>query len=109
MIVDPSSCMYSYRTTIFTEYSILVKTHEDLGNYEFSSKFTYNHYRMAWYAFTQLLDVDLQQGFVCNICGDNPRRVIMDATSLSFRKDFDPWKNFLAEPTKTETKLKEKR
>ena len=33
----------------------------------------------------------------------------MDATSLSFRKDYDPWKNFLSDSIKNESKLKEKR
>ena len=94
---------------MFTEYSILVKTHEDLGNYDFSSQFTYNHFRMAWYAFIQLLDIDFNQSFMCNICGCDPKRVIMDATSLSFRKDYDPWKNFLSDSIKNESKLKEKR
>lgn len=95
---------------MFTEYSVLVKTHEDLGNHTFSSQFLYNHFRMAWYGFIQLLDVKLDQGFVCNICGSNPKRVIMDATTLSFRKDFDPWKNFLSDSIKNESaKLKGKR
>lgn len=94
---------------MFTEYTILCKTQEDLGNEEFSSTFSYNHFRMAWYAFAQLLDIDLSEGFMCTICGDHPGTVIMDATTLSFRKDFDPWKKFLCSSMKSETKIKRQR
>lgn len=94
---------------MFTEYSVLVKTHEDLGDHSFSSKFTYNHFRMSWYGFVQLLDIQLNEGFVCTICGTNPTRVIMDATSLSFRNDFDPWKSFLGDSIKNGSKTKGKR
>ncbi len=57
---------------MFTEYTILCKTQEDLGNEDFSTKFSYNHFRMAWYAFARLLDIDLSEGFMCTTCGDHP-------------------------------------
>ena len=91
---------------MFTEYTILCTTQEDLGNHSFSSKFSYNHFR---YAFAQLLDIDLCEGFTCTTCGDHPGTVIMDATTLSFRKDFDPWNNFLRSSIKSETKIKRQR
>jgi hypothetical protein len=64
---------------------------------------------MAWYAFARLLDIDLSEGFICTTCGDHPSVVIMDATTLSFRKDFNPWKNFLKSYRKDETKIKRQR
>ena len=94
---------------MFTEYSVLLVLHKDLGNDSFSSKFSYNHFRMAWYGYTQLLDIDLKKGFLCNICEKHPQRVIMDATTLSFRKDFDPWCNFLTDSKKKEIASKGKR
>ena len=91
------------RSTTYTEYSTMVKIHEDLGNKLFSKIFSYNHYRLAWHAFLHLLDIDMQSGFMCPICEDCPSEVVMDATSLSFRKDFDP---LLEQDIKPEEKLR---
>lgn len=77
------------RSTIYTEYSTLCKFHEDLGSKQFSYSFSYNQYRLAWYSFLHLLDIDMESGFMCPLCKDSPSAVVMDATSLSFRKDFD--------------------
>ena len=94
---------------MFTEYTVLRAMQEDRGNSSFASNFSYNHFRMAWYGFLQLLDIDLCEGFMCTTCGDHPDIVIMDATSLSFRKDFDPWKNLLNYSVKNETRIKQQR
>ena len=80
------------RTTIYTQYCVLVKAHEEAGNQHMKKTFTYNHYRFSWYAFLDLLNMDLKQGFMCSHCECQPEIVIMDATSLSFRKEFIPWK-----------------
>ena len=57
---------YSFdRTTIHTEYNVLIKAHDFSG------------------------------GFQCAICGPHPQAIIMDATALSFRKDLDFWKEEL--------------
>ena len=75
---------FFYRSIIYTEYSTLQTLH--LGNKQFSNIFSYNQYRLAWYSFLHLLDVDMKSGFMCPLCKDSPRVVLMDATSLSFRK-----------------------
>ncbi len=76
---------------------MLVKNHEDagFGNQFNKYMFTYNHYRLSWYAFLDPLDIDYQVGFQCTACGDCPPIVVMDATSLAFRKDLMPWKSQL--------------
>ena len=84
------------RTTIYTQYSVLVKAINDTGESGFSSRFTYNHYLSAWYSFLKLLDVDFTTGFSCPECQTQPEVMIMDATSLAFRKDFLVWKSSVA-------------
>ena len=86
--------MYVYifsRTTMFTEYTVLKKIQEDSGSHLFSSLFTYNHFRFSWYSYLSLLDIDYRNGFKCTVCGDQPETVIMDATSLAFRREADSW------------------
>lgn len=83
---------YHYSTTIYTQYCVLVKAHEDAGNYSFGKEFTYNHFRWSWYSFLKLLDIDIPSGFMCSDCGVSPDIVLMDATSLAFCKDFLQWK-----------------
>lgn len=84
-----------HRTTIFSEYRVLVKAHEDAGNSTFSSTVHYNHFRCAWFAYLSLLDIDFIQGFQCIKCGGDPQMLIMDATGLSFRRELDFWKENL--------------
>ena len=79
------------RTTMFTEYTVLKKIQEDSGSHFFSSLFTYNHFRFSWYNYLSLLDIDYGDGFKCTIWGDQPETVIMDATSLAFRREADSW------------------
>ena len=85
--------MHTYRTTIYTQYCVLSKSHEDTGAAlkDFESNFTYNHFRFAWYAFLKLMDINYSEGFKCTHCGSVPSTVVMDATSLAFRKDLAPW------------------
>lgn len=85
------STILFYRATIFTEYSVLREMHYDSGNTMFSSLISYHHYRTAWYAFLHLLQIDYHSGFMCQSCGAQPEVVIMDATSLAFRKELDSW------------------
>lgn len=66
--------------------------HEDAGNSTFADTVHYKHFRAAWYAYLSLLDIDFSSGFQCTTCGPYPQTIIMDATSLSFRKDLDFWK-----------------
>ena len=92
---EPLTTSYVFghlRTTIYTQYSVLVKAINDTGFSGFSSHFTYHHYLSAWYSFLKLLDVDFTTGFICDECATEPDTIIMDATSLAFRKDFLVWK-----------------
>jgi hypothetical protein len=47
----------------------------------------YNHWRSAWYAFLQLLDIDFTAGFECPTCEGDPQIIICDGTSLAYRKN----------------------
>lgn len=41
-------------------------------------------------------------GFTCPNCGTEPKTVIMDATSLAFRKQLDSWESLFQTPPKIE-------
>ena len=87
-----------FRATIFTEYSVLKELQVALGNVNFP----YNHYRAAWYSFVRLLKINCEEGFMCQKCGNAPQAVIMDATSLAFRKELDSWQPVFSKvPAKT--------
>jgi hypothetical protein len=79
------------RTTIFTEYSILRKTFVDCGYQDFSEKMSYQDFKESWYAFLDLLDIDYMSTFHCPDCGPDPDTVVMDATSVAFRKELLSW------------------
>lgn len=79
---------------MYTEYSVLSKVHEDAGNKDFKL-FTYNHFRSSWYSFLNLLDIDMEKGFMCQNCGLQPDIVLMDGTSLAFRRDVESWRALL--------------
>ncbi len=81
-----------YRSTIYTEYCVLSKAHEDAGSDSYKSVVQYKHFRSAWYAFLDLLDIDYTKGFQCVKCGLNPKTLVMDATVLSFRRELGFWK-----------------
>ena len=99
--------LFLFRTTMFTEYCILEKLHEDVGDVPLNTTFAYNHFRLSWYAYLNLLDIDFSNGFCCKVCGSTPDLIIMDATSLSFRRALDSWSNvFQLDDTKPRTKRK---
>lgn len=79
---------------MYTEYCVLSKAHEDAGNKDFKL-FTYNHFRSSWYSFLNLLNIDMEKGFMCEQCGANPDLVLMDATSLAFRRNLESWQLLL--------------
>ena len=79
--------------------------HNDAGNDAFSSMISYNHFRLAWYAFLKLLEIEYESEFKCHECGNQPEIVIMDATSLGFRKELDLWKATQQLTTTTNVKL----
>lgn len=53
------------RTTMYTEYNVL-KCHGDAEDFPLPS-FKYNHFRMSWYSFLGLLDIDYDHGFIYSI------------------------------------------
>ncbi|KAL3868428.1 hypothetical protein ACJMK2_041236 [Sinanodonta woodiana] len=83
------------KTTIFTEYTVLCRMHIDAGH-DIQGKLSYSDFKSAWYSFLDLLEIDYTSSFVCSHCGLDPDTVVMDATSLSFRKDLVSWQNILS-------------
>ena len=80
---------------MFTDYTILQKIHSDVEGELVLNSFKYHHFRQAWYSFLGLLDIDYSQGFLCNTCGISPSTVIMDGTSISFRRALDSWHSLI--------------
>ena len=76
------------KSSIFTEFEILKWMISDCGEV-LHSLLNYNNFRMAWYSYLELLDIYYNEGFRCSHCRENPNIVIMDATSLAFRKELD--------------------
>ena len=87
---------------MYTEYSVLKELQLCLGNLMFPTTFTYNYFRLAWYSYLKQLDIRYEESFVCPNCGTEPQTVVMDATSLAFRKQLDSWESILQAPLKTE-------
>ena len=84
-----SSFFFVYRST--TEFCVLKKCLEDANDMSLHN-FQYNHFRMSWYSFLNLLDINYSSGFFCEKV---PHTVIMDGTTLSFRRNLDTWQPFL--------------
>ena len=59
----------------------------DGGVANFQKLFSYAKYLQAWYAYHNLLDVGLTQGFSCETCGTSPDLIVCDGTSLGFRHE----------------------
>ena len=76
---------------MYTEYTVLEKTLGELNDKPVQHYFKYHHFKSACYSFISLLDIDLSSGFQCKSCGTSPSTVIMDATSISFRKALASW------------------
>lgn len=82
---------------------MLTTSFKDAGIPDFSKLVSYNHFRIGWYLFLELIsgDISFSDGFLCSQCGIYPPVLIMDATSLAFRRDLDFW----SEDPLTETEL----
>ncbi len=88
--------------TMYGEYQLLSKMQTDAGyREEFLRYFSYQRFRASWYHFIQLLDISYIDGFTCEQCGELPETVIMDATSISVRKELLSWQNFIRRPRNT--------
>eukprot|EP00794_Sanderia_malayensis_P010517 gene10517-11621_t len=88
-------CFLHGRMPIYVFHSIYVREKQVEGYADLASSFTYNKFKNAWYRYMELLDIDIDTGFSCKICKEEPSVLIMDATSLSFRKEFMHWHSFL--------------
>ena len=64
------------------------KESEDVGYSSFTAMCSYDNWRMAWYAFINLLHVNTSAEFMWNICGPVLEIVVCDATSLGFQWKF---------------------
>ena len=78
----------SFSITLHGYYKVWIKVQEDAGNNSFCECMNYDNWRMSWYAYLSLLDIDTSTGFSCNICGIFPKIVVCDASSLGFQKKF---------------------
>lgn len=56
--IDYISITTAFRSTIYTQYSVLKEMQLSLGNLSFPTTITYNHFRMACYCYMKQLDVD---------------------------------------------------
>ena len=59
-----------------------------LASNQEQSIINYQQWRMAWYSFLELLDIDYKDGYRCSICGDFPNIVSCDATTLAFKREY---------------------
>lgn len=88
---------YCFRSTIFTEYQVLCQTLSDAGYVDIGEKMTNQDFKCAWYAFLDLLDINYENSFQCPHCGPDPDTVVMDATSVAFRKELISWKSLFTD------------
>ena len=79
LLVACSYVNFFLRGTIFTEYAILKLMISDCG-VVLPALLTYNKFRMAWYSYLALLDINYAEGFKCSHCSSTPKILIMDAT-----------------------------
>ena len=86
---------------IYVFHTIYVREKREEGLSCEIRTFSYNKFKDVWYSYLELLDIDIDQGFSCEICKNAPDIVLMDATSLSFRKELTHWRSFLVKVEKT--------
>ncbi|XP_078336393.1 uncharacterized protein LOC144626389 isoform X3 [Crassostrea virginica] len=63
---------------------------------------SYQDFKEAWYAFLDLLDIDFHESFQCPKCRPSPGTVVMDATSVAFRKELISWQSMFSTDYKDE-------
>ena len=59
-------------------YKVLTKNQADAGNDVFPTLVNYGNWRLAWYAFLSLLDINFKDGFTCEHCGCEPRTIVCE-------------------------------
>ena len=69
-----------------TYHQILCDVLIEFGYKQVKAVFSYERFRRAWYAYLDLLDVNLVDGFMCQHCSTDPQIIICDGTSVAFQK-----------------------
>eukprot|EP00794_Sanderia_malayensis_P003982 gene3982-4531_t len=83
------------RMPIYIFHSIYVQEKRDDGLSELVGNFVYNKFKDSWYSYLRLTDIDVNKNFECSKCLNSPAILLMDATSLSFRRELTHWRSFL--------------
>eukprot|EP00112_Aurelia_sp_Birch-Aquarium-sp1_P011847 Seg249.10 transcript_id=Seg249.10/GoldUCD/mRNA.D3Y31 product="hypothetical protein" protein_id=Seg249.10/GoldUCD/D3Y31 len=74
--------------TLHGYYSIWSAHQMDNDNEDFCKRLKYNHWRMSWYGYMSLLNIDFGAGWqTCLECGDSPDAIVCDGTSLGSRRN----------------------
>lgn len=84
---------YYFRCPLYTFDIIMSAIHADSGEKNFKVSFPYNWLRASGYHYLSILDIDYPSGFVCPKCGDQPKTIVCDATSLAFHRQLLPTEN----------------
>eukprot|EP00794_Sanderia_malayensis_P001828 gene1828-2053_t len=83
------------RMPIYIFHSIYVQEKRDDGLSELVGNFVYNKFKDSWYSYLRLANIDVNKNFECSKCLNSPAILLMDATSLSFRRELTHWRSFL--------------
>ncbi|KAI8516500.1 hypothetical protein Bbelb_050810 [Branchiostoma belcheri] len=77
---DLAVCQYS---AVHIMRPAEIQQHEATCPYvDFYTRLTYSKFRLAWYSFLNLLDINYDSGFQCPECGPEPKLVICDGIAL---------------------------
>ena len=81
-------CYIFYRFTMDSFFKILFWQHIQDGDGTYNMN--YRQFRSSWMSFLNLMDIDYKDGFMCQICGNNPGVVVMDAIVMGLQKSMMP-------------------
>ena len=76
-----------------TFHLVLCDVLKDYGYNDIATVFPYEKFKLAWYSFLKLLDIDMSTGFICSTCRDEPDIVVCDGTSLAFQRRMWTWQH----------------
>ncbi|KAI8516536.1 hypothetical protein Bbelb_051170 [Branchiostoma belcheri] len=86
--------------TLLGYHQTFYKHTRDAGFIDFHTRLTYNKFRLTWYSFLNILNINYDSGVQCPECGPEPKLVICDGTALSFRRELRPWDHMLQQDAK---------
>ena len=82
----------SYHLFCFSQslisYLEIWKLNISLSGYDTDQFLNYQQWRLTWYSFLGLLDIDYASSFQCEECGSYPKVLLCDATTLGFRRQY---------------------